>query len=187
MAHQVVLAITDGGLDLGPWAQVFYAEFDGRRRKRVLLKAIASSPRSVSGACRFVRPTRVLMYTNACSPRRLMLQELPQSWRGGSVRTRFHPLRFNCQGKGVRMADEHETPIEAQEEADRKAIAAAEEAVLDVFQRTKPDSLQALRRELADAQLPPGVDRSLLRVAIWRLLGSNQLALTDDRRLAAAG
>ncbi|HKD32460.1 MAG TPA: YjbQ family protein [Gaiellaceae bacterium] len=40
MGHQVVLAITDGGLDLGPWEQVFYAEFDGRRRKRVLLKAI---------------------------------------------------------------------------------------------------------------------------------------------------
>ena len=40
LAHQVVLAITDGRLDLGPWEQVFYAEFDGRRRKRVLLKAI---------------------------------------------------------------------------------------------------------------------------------------------------
>jgi secondary thiamine-phosphate synthase enzyme len=40
LAHQVVLAITDGRLDLGPWEQVFYAELDGRRRKRVLLKAI---------------------------------------------------------------------------------------------------------------------------------------------------
>ena len=40
MAHQVVLPITDGSLDLGPWEQVFYAEFDGRRRKRVVLKAI---------------------------------------------------------------------------------------------------------------------------------------------------
>jgi secondary thiamine-phosphate synthase enzyme len=40
MAHQVVLAISDGRLDLGTWEQVFYAEFDGRRRKRVLLKAI---------------------------------------------------------------------------------------------------------------------------------------------------
>jgi secondary thiamine-phosphate synthase enzyme len=40
MAHQVVLAITDGKLDLGPWEQVFYAEFDGRRRKRVVVKAI---------------------------------------------------------------------------------------------------------------------------------------------------
>ena len=40
MSHQVVLPITDGRLDLGPWEQVFYAEFDGRRRKRVLLKAI---------------------------------------------------------------------------------------------------------------------------------------------------
>jgi secondary thiamine-phosphate synthase enzyme len=40
MAHQVVLPVTDGKLDLGPWEQVFYAEFDGRRRKRVVLKAI---------------------------------------------------------------------------------------------------------------------------------------------------
>jgi secondary thiamine-phosphate synthase enzyme len=40
MGHQVILPITGGKLDLGPWEQVFYAEFDGRRRKRVLLKAI---------------------------------------------------------------------------------------------------------------------------------------------------
>jgi secondary thiamine-phosphate synthase enzyme len=40
MAHQVVLPITEGRLDLGPWEQVFYAEFDGRRPKRVVLKAI---------------------------------------------------------------------------------------------------------------------------------------------------
>lgn len=37
---QAVLPVTKGRLDLGPWEQVFYAEFDGRRRKRVLLKAI---------------------------------------------------------------------------------------------------------------------------------------------------
>lgn len=38
--HQVILPITDGELDLGPWQQVFYAEFDGRRRKRVVLKVM---------------------------------------------------------------------------------------------------------------------------------------------------
>ncbi len=38
--HQVILPITEGSLDLGPWQQVFYAEFDGRRRKRVVVKAI---------------------------------------------------------------------------------------------------------------------------------------------------
>lgn len=38
--HQVILPITNGRLDLGPWQQVFYAEFDGRRRKRVIVKAI---------------------------------------------------------------------------------------------------------------------------------------------------
>lgn len=38
--HQVILPITAGRLDLGPWQQVFYAEFDGRRRKRVVVKVI---------------------------------------------------------------------------------------------------------------------------------------------------
>ena len=40
MGHQVLLPITGGVLDLGPWEQVFYAEFDGRRRKRVVVKAM---------------------------------------------------------------------------------------------------------------------------------------------------
>ena len=40
MHHQVVLPITKGQLDLGPWEQVFYAEFDGRRKKRVVVKII---------------------------------------------------------------------------------------------------------------------------------------------------
>jgi secondary thiamine-phosphate synthase enzyme len=38
--HQVMLPITEGKLDLGPWQQVYYAEFDGRRRKRVIIKVI---------------------------------------------------------------------------------------------------------------------------------------------------
>ena len=38
--HQVILPITHGELDLGPWQQVFYAEFDGQRRKRLIVKAI---------------------------------------------------------------------------------------------------------------------------------------------------
>ena len=37
---QVVLPVTKGSLDLGPWQQVFYAEFDGRRRKRLVVKVI---------------------------------------------------------------------------------------------------------------------------------------------------
>jgi secondary thiamine-phosphate synthase enzyme len=38
--HQVVLPVTKGTLDLGPWEQVFYAEFDGRRKKRVVVKIL---------------------------------------------------------------------------------------------------------------------------------------------------
>ncbi len=38
--HQTILPVTEGKLDLGPWEQVFYAEFDGRRRKRVVIKVI---------------------------------------------------------------------------------------------------------------------------------------------------
>jgi len=40
MGREVVVAITDGKLDFGPWEQVFYGEFDGRRPKRVLVKVI---------------------------------------------------------------------------------------------------------------------------------------------------
>jgi secondary thiamine-phosphate synthase enzyme len=42
MGREVVVAVTDGKLDFGPWEQIFYAEFDGRRRKRVLVKIIGS-------------------------------------------------------------------------------------------------------------------------------------------------
>ncbi len=40
MGREVVIAITEGRLDLGTWEQVFYGEFDGRRRKRVLVKIV---------------------------------------------------------------------------------------------------------------------------------------------------
>ena len=40
MGREVVIAITKGKLDFGPWEQVFYGEFDGRRAKRVLVKVI---------------------------------------------------------------------------------------------------------------------------------------------------
>jgi secondary thiamine-phosphate synthase enzyme len=40
IGHQVILPITNGRLDLGPWQQLYYAEFDGRRRKRVIVKVM---------------------------------------------------------------------------------------------------------------------------------------------------
>lgn len=40
MGREVVVAVTKGRLDLGPWEQIFYGEFDGRRQKRVLIKII---------------------------------------------------------------------------------------------------------------------------------------------------
>jgi secondary thiamine-phosphate synthase enzyme len=40
MGHQVIVPITTARLDLGPWEQIFYAEFDGRRRKRVIVKVM---------------------------------------------------------------------------------------------------------------------------------------------------
>jgi secondary thiamine-phosphate synthase enzyme len=38
--HQVMVPVTNGQLDLGPWQQIYYAEFDGQRKKRVIIKAI---------------------------------------------------------------------------------------------------------------------------------------------------
>jgi secondary thiamine-phosphate synthase enzyme len=40
VGHQVIVPITDGKLDLGPWQQIFYAEFDGQRAKRLVMKAM---------------------------------------------------------------------------------------------------------------------------------------------------
>jgi len=40
MGRETVIAVTDGKLDFGPWEQIFYGEFDGKRRKRVLVKII---------------------------------------------------------------------------------------------------------------------------------------------------
>ena len=40
VGHQAVLPITKGKLDLGPWEQIFYAEFDGKRKKRVIVKIL---------------------------------------------------------------------------------------------------------------------------------------------------
>jgi len=40
MGREIVAAVTEGRLDFGPWEQIYYAEFDGRRPKRVLVKII---------------------------------------------------------------------------------------------------------------------------------------------------
>ena len=40
MHHQVIVPVTEGRLDLGPWQQIYYAEFDGRRKKRALIKVM---------------------------------------------------------------------------------------------------------------------------------------------------
>ncbi len=40
MGHQVTMPITNGQLDLGPWEQIYYAEFDGQRKKRVIIKIL---------------------------------------------------------------------------------------------------------------------------------------------------
>lgn len=38
--HEVIIPLTDGDLDLGPWQEIFYAEFDGQRRKRLIIKVM---------------------------------------------------------------------------------------------------------------------------------------------------
>jgi secondary thiamine-phosphate synthase enzyme len=43
MGHQVIVPITSSALDLGPWEQIFYAEFDGRRKKRVIVKVMGET------------------------------------------------------------------------------------------------------------------------------------------------
>jgi len=40
IGHQVIVPVTDGELDFGPWQQIYYAEFDGKRRKRLIIKVM---------------------------------------------------------------------------------------------------------------------------------------------------
>lgn len=40
IGHEVIVPVTEGKLDLGPWQQIYYAEFDGQRRKRVIIKVL---------------------------------------------------------------------------------------------------------------------------------------------------
>lgn len=42
MHHEVIVPVTEGHLDLGPWQQIYYAEFDGQRRKRVIVKVMGA-------------------------------------------------------------------------------------------------------------------------------------------------
>lgn len=42
IGHEVIVPITEGELDLGPWQQIYYAEFDGRRKKRVIVKVMGN-------------------------------------------------------------------------------------------------------------------------------------------------
>jgi secondary thiamine-phosphate synthase enzyme len=49
MGREVVVAITGGRLDFGPWEQIFYGEFDGKRPKRVLVKSLGNSNRGEYG------------------------------------------------------------------------------------------------------------------------------------------
>jgi secondary thiamine-phosphate synthase enzyme len=56
IGHQVLLPVTKGDLDLGPWEQVFYGEFDGRRRKRVVVKVLGDpAPSAGAGGTRLQR------------------------------------------------------------------------------------------------------------------------------------
>src|ERR1700674_6116921 len=69
MGREVVVAITAGKLDFGPWEQIFYGEFDGRRPKRILIKVIGEQPGSTCrlfkdsphGSWLFSYPTRKLL------------------------------------------------------------------------------------------------------------------------------
>ena len=49
IGHEVVVPVTNGRLDFGPWQQVYYAEFDGQRRKRVLIKVLGESGLGAGG------------------------------------------------------------------------------------------------------------------------------------------
>ena len=92
--HQVVLPITAGRLDLGPWQQVFYAEFDGGRRKRLVIKVIGRVD---------VRPVRLASFTYAT------YRGSPRNWRPTSTRLEATALVQSPRGLVVDFRLERDT------------------------------------------------------------------------------
>jgi hypothetical protein len=88
MGREVVVAITNGRLDFGPWEQIFYGEFDGRRRKRVLVKIVAEWRCSSTNAGCYVCIPQLAAADIAAAPHR----RLQQVWvsRPGLIQRRPH-------------------------------------------------------------------------------------------------
>ena len=97
MGHQVMVPITNGKLDLGPWEQIFYAEFDGQRKKRVVREGDGgvASDRRVSRVGRVVGVGAVV----SVAPRR------PRPvWRSGSGGSGADQAAVRAAGGGVEPA-----------------------------------------------------------------------------------
>jgi hypothetical protein len=73
------------------------------------------------------------------------------------------------------------------DQAEREAVAEAEQAILRVYEEMQPASLPALFQALEQPGVAVTDDRSLLRLALLGLLNSGRLSFADDERLAAAG
>ncbi|HYU80184.1 MAG TPA: secondary thiamine-phosphate synthase enzyme YjbQ, partial [Vicinamibacterales bacterium] len=88
MGHQVIVPITRGKLDLGPWEQIFYAEFDGQRRKRVIVKVMGSNRFEVRSSRFEVRGSKfVVRSSTVLDP----TDEAPQSLSLESARRISNP------------------------------------------------------------------------------------------------
>ena len=103
--HQVILPITEGRLDLGPWQAVFYCEFDGRRSKRLVIKVIGRLAHSCAGDAPLrgrAGPGDRRRWSRSSSARRPRPPCSTRSGRRGRCSTGCCSQRSCCSRSGVR-------------------------------------------------------------------------------------
>jgi len=128
MGHQVILPITDGKLDLGPWEQVFYAEFDGQRKKRVIVKVMGNEPRVTD---RRKYPDRPYVGVGAV---------IVQDGQVLIVKRKYDPLagQWSLPGGGVELGETLEDSI-VREMLEETGLRIEVGPVIEVFDRITRD------------------------------------------------
>ena len=106
MGHQVMLPITKGALDLGPWEQVFYAEFDGRRRKRVVVKVMGELTGSTGSRISSSVPSSEVGGAILVDPSLPIVRRRHRRARGAG-RRRARQAALRAAGGGVEPARRH--------------------------------------------------------------------------------
>src|SRR6266545_1872696 len=164
MGHQVIVPITRGKLDLGPWEQIFYAEFDGQRRKRVIVKVMGSSKFEVRSSWFEVRGSKfVVRSSTVLDP----TDEAPQSLSLESARRISNPELRTWNRSNLEPLTQSDL---AQSNFEPRTVEPGTRRTSNRSQRKRRLGVEVRRREAARRELPQsrgGNHRRVVSREMW--------------------